>query len=78
MDKAVHRILPKSAVEEKIVSITVNYTCISGSSRNPGVQTARGARMDHPTPEIPEYKQVFSTGYAATCDVPQGVVTMKS
>lgn len=78
MDKAVRPTLPKSAAGDKIVLITVNYSCIPGSNRNLQARTILGAWIDHPTPEYPQYKQYISIEYAAACDVRQVFVPTKS
>jgi hypothetical protein len=61
-----------------MIIITINYSCIPGSNRNHQARTVRGACIDHPTREYPQFKQDISIEYAAACGIPQVFVATKS
>ncbi len=78
MDKAALPVLPEKRGLRENNYKTVIYKCIPGSNRNHQARTVRGAWIDDPTREYPQFKQDISIEYAADCAVPQLFVPTKS
>ena len=70
MDEAIRPLLPETHSMKENNYKTVNYSCISGSSRNHQARTARGVRIHHPTREFPQFKQDLAVEYAGGRDAP--------
>jgi hypothetical protein len=70
MNKAACPVLPEKRDGRVNFCKTVNYSCVSGSSRNHHARTMREAWLNHPIREFPQFKQDLSVEYAADCDVP--------